>query len=64
MQSEGGPQALNVSNQRLKRAIKLLFYFSEIFPKKHQEDFQSELVQATAFREQSIDLRSAERPSK
>ena len=38
-----GRDSVSVSNSRLKKALKLIVYFSEIFPKRYWSHFQDEL---------------------
>ena len=38
-----GCDSVSINDQRLNRAIKLLLFFSEIFPKKYECEFRLEL---------------------
>ena len=41
-----GREYLSINNSKLKKGVKLLFFFSEIFPKKFEYEFESELKTA------------------
>ena len=38
---------MSVYDQRLKKACKLLLFYSEVFPKKFESEFRNELEQET-----------------
>ena len=38
-----GREYLSINNSKLKKGVKLLFFFAEIFPKKFEHEFESEL---------------------
>ena len=41
-----GREWLSINTLKLKKAFKLLLYFSEVFPKKYENDFSVELAKA------------------